>query len=37
MGSLADSLEELARIGAAGDGGVTRTAWTPVLRGSRAR
>jgi len=31
MGSLADSLEELARIGAAEDGGVTRTAWTPEL------
>jgi allantoate deiminase len=30
-GSVAASLDELARIGRAGDGSVTRTAWTPEL------
>jgi allantoate deiminase len=31
-GSVAASLDELGSIGAADDGGVTRTAWTPELR-----
>jgi len=31
LGSVAATLEELARIGASPDGGVTRTAWSPEL------